>query len=163
MYGTGTIQILEGVVGSLMGSGQIPEAQAMTLWLRAMKEDINYMGKNIENAFVIDVSAAVTATESTIQADVTYMLGFCAASQNLVATVVGLWDVATPTPGTTATGQHGALQLPIGAATTPAVGGVVWFPYEYFGTTCLVSAVAHSNYATAAAASVNVWSVRRDE
>jgi len=163
MYATGTIQILEGVVGSLMGPGRVPEAQAMTNWLRAMKDNINYMGKNIENAFVIDVNAAVTATETTIQAAATYMLGYCAASQNLVATVVELWDVATPTPGTTATGQHGALQLPIGSATAVAVGGVVWFPYEYFGTTCLVSAVAHSDYATAAAATVNVWTVRRDE
>lgn len=164
MYTTGTIQILEGVVGSLLGTGQINEPQALTGWLRAMKENINYMGKNIENAFVIDVLADPDDTEDTIQASDTWLLGFVARSMNTVAEMVEYWDVATPTPGTTATGTQASLYLPAAAATTPAVGGLVYFPFEFFDTTCLVSVCAVSDYATGSGTNLaNVWSVRRDE
>ena len=156
-------QVLEGIVGS-SGSSKLGYPQAMTPWLRAMKECINFNGRFIEDDHVIDVFTDVDEVEQTIQGAATYLYGVMAKSTDDAAQVVQLWDVATPTPGTTQTGQHGTIQLALGAATTPVVGGVVWFPYEYFGTTCLISSTDHADYATAPATdTVTTWSVRRNQ
>ena len=164
MTGIQLVMTLEGIVGNALGVGLQPYAQSLPAWLRAMKEDILFMSRNIEDSFVLDINTDVDETEDTIQAAATYVLGFLAKSVDDAAQVVQLWDVATPTPGTTASGQHGTLQLPAGGATTPAVGGVVWFPYQYFGTTCLVSSTDHADYATGPGTNtVVVYSIRRDE
>ena len=156
-------QVLEGLVGSI-GSSKLGNPQALTLWLKAMKECVNFNGRFIEDDHVIDVTADTDESEDTIQAAATWQYGYFAKSTDDAAQVVQMWDVATPTPGTTQTGQHGTVQLALGAATTPVVGGVVWFPYEYFGTTCLVSSTDHANYATGPGAdTVQVFSVRRNQ
>jgi hypothetical protein len=164
MTGIQLVQVLEGIVGNALGSGQVPYPQSMPAWLRAMKEDVLFMARNIEDDFVLDIFADLDETEETVQAAATYVLGFMARSTDGAAQVVQLWDVAAPVPGTTPTGQHGTLQLPIGGAAAPAVGGVVWFPYQFFGTTCLISSTDHADYATGPDAnSVRGYVVRRDE
>lgn len=164
MTGIQVIQTLEGIVGNAVGAAQVHEPQALNVWLKAMKDNILYMAKMIEDDFVLDIFSDVDETEETIQAAATWLNGFLASSLDTAAQVVQLWDVATPTPGTTATGQHGTLQLPLGSSTTPASGGLVFYPYQYFGTTCLVSSTDHADYATGPGSdTVRVWSVRRDQ
>jgi len=164
MTGIQLVQTLEGIVGNALGSGLQPYAQSLPAWLRAMKENILFMARNIEDSFVLDIFTDLDDSEEVIQEAVTYLLGFLAKSVDTAAQVVQVWDVATPTPGTTLTGHQGTLQLPIGAAATPAVGGVVWFPYQYFGTTALISSTDHADYATGPGGStVAAYSIRRDE
>ena len=164
MTGIQAIMTLEGITGNAIGSGQVPYPSAVPIWLRAMKENILFMARKIEDSFVLDINTDVDDSEDTIQAAATYLLGALARSYDADPNVVQFWDVATPTPGTTATGHQGAIYLPAGSTTAPAVGGVVWFPYEYFGTTCLVSSTTAADYATGPGTSeVLVYSIRRDE
>jgi hypothetical protein len=164
MTGVQLVQILEGITGNALGSGLVNFPQAVPAWLRAMKEDVLFMARNIEDDFILDIFADLDDTEETVQAAQTFVLGFLARSVATVAEVVQMWNVAAPVPGTTATGHQGTVKLPIGAAAAPAVGGVVWFPYQEFATTCLISSTAESDYATGPGANeVRGYVVRRDE
>lgn len=155
--------VAEGLVGSIP-KDQLGEPQSMTCWLRGLKEILFYNARMIEDDHTIDVFADPDETEDTIQAADTWIYGFMAYSTATVALVVQLWDVATPTPGTTATGQHGTLRLGAAAAGTPYAGGVLWAPYQFFDTTSLISSTAHSDYATGSGTNLTrAWTFRRTQ
>lgn len=152
--------LIEGMLSTTTRS-KLGYPQAMTAWLRGAKELINFNARFIEDDHLLDVNTDTDETEDTIQGAETWVYGFMATSIDTAAQVVQMWDVATPTPGTTQTGQHGTLQLALGAATTPVIGGVLWAPYQYFGTTCLISSTDHSDYATGPGANTIVTYVLR--
>jgi hypothetical protein len=160
---TAVNQILEGIVGTL-GKGIVPEGQALTLWLQAMKASVGYTAKFIENDFILDIFADLDDSEETIQAAETWLLGGICRSTDDSAQIVQIWDVATPTPATNQGAAGTALTLEAGAATAPAAAGIVFFPYNHFLTTCLVSSVDHADFATGPGANtVRGWFVRRDQ
>src|SRR3974377_729008 len=93
-------KLVEGIVGYI-GKGVIPEGQAINYWLRSAKDAIQYVGKMIKNDFVVDVSAAMTATAVELKAGSAYPSAALAKSVKTAAVHVDLFNVSTPTPGTT--------------------------------------------------------------
>ena len=155
--------VAEGLVGHFTNN-QLGEPQSLTYWLRGLKEVVGYNARMIEDDHTIDAFSDADQTEDTIQAADTWIYGMVAISTETSAMVVQLWDVATPTPGTTATGHHGSLRLAAAAATTPVAGGVLWYPYEFFDTTSLISSTAHSDYATGSGTNLTqAWTFRRTQ
>ena len=164
-------QMLEGIVGTL-ANNQLASGypQALTFWLRAMKECINFNGRFIEDDHVLGVAATLdgtTGSSTTIKSDQTWAYGMLAISTDTTENVAILANHATFNPGTTALDYMGVIVLPVAAATTPAAGGLVWFPnfnadvaIEAFGT-------ARSDYDTTASTSatnfMNAWVVYRNQ
>lgn len=159
--------VLEGLVGNtIMATGQLNEPQAMTVWLRAMKETVLYNGRMIEDDHVIESAVGIDGTTNgtTINAAASWVYGWIATSTDAQANVALLTNVATFNPGTTALDYHGVLYLPTAAAGTPATAAQIWFPHEYFDVGIYANGVYHSNFDTTAVAStMNCWTVRRNQ
>lgn len=129
--------IMEGVV-STTGQGSQPFGQALTGWLRGMKETINLAARFVENDFLMYYISTTVAAEEPVTADgADTVYGILIRSTEDVIHLVQFWDAADGTaiaPGTTAvaTASYPFLvhQCPAVAATTaPFVQGTVFYPY----------------------------------
>jgi hypothetical protein len=145
-------QIAEGVVGSF-GANMLNYPQSLTFWLRGLKEIVDFNTRKVSSDHTLSVFADADDTEEAVQSDgVLNVYGVLCKTVHAAAVVVQLWDKATGAgnvvPGTTATGQQGTVYLPLGAASTAAVGATLWYPYQYFTTGCQVTATLASDFAT---------------
>ena len=71
-----------------------------------------------------------------------------AVSTDTVEDVAILVNHATFNPGTTALDYMGVIVLPAAAATTPAAGGLVWFPYFHADAAIEAFGANRSDYDT---------------
>lgn len=158
-------QVLEGIVGTL-ANDQLGYPQALTPWLRGMKECINFNGRFIEDDHVLGVAVGVTEATNgtTVKASESWVYGMLATSIDVQANVAILSNVGTFNPGTTALDYHGVVYLQTAAAGTPVAGGLVWYPHEYFDVGVYAHGVQHVDYNGAVvAATMNVWVPYRNQ
>jgi hypothetical protein len=156
-------QVLEGVIGSLP-SGKLGNPQAMNVWLRAMKDNISFNSRFIENDHVLTAVAGIADASDAVKASESWLYGWFATSIDVQANVALTSNVSTFDPGTTALDYHGVIYLATAASTTPTIGGQIWFPFQYFDVGIYGDAVYHSNYdTTAVAATVNGYWVYRNQ
>ena len=154
-------KIAEGIVGYI-GKGIIPEGQSINYWLRAAKEAIQYVAKMVKNDFVVDVSAAMTATPVELKAGAAYPTAALAKNVKTSAVHVDLFNKSSATPGTdTSLYTMAKFYLEAASATTPSVKGQVWLPYLAFTSKYDVTACLASDDATGVtAAEATFWSFR---
>ena len=164
MPGIALVMTLEGIVGNVTGASQLWEPQSIPIWLRAMKENIFYASRNIEDSFVLDIYSDLDDSVEEVQSAPTWVYGFLGKNLQAGAMIIQMWDAAAATPGTTSVGSNSSLYLPLAAATTPTVGGVVTVPYEYFATECQITATTAADWATGSTTNlVSGYVIRRDE
>jgi len=156
-------KMAEGIVSWAVGSGIAADAQSLSFWLRALKENAQYGAKFITNDFVVDMSQAMTATAVEINAAASYVLGAIGWNKKTSAVVIDGFNKSTPTPGTdTSLYTFFKLYLAATSATTaPTINSAVWFPYLYFSSKYDVTACLASDDATGVtAAEAKIWSIR---
>jgi hypothetical protein len=159
------IQTLEGITGNAIGSSFMGYPQAIPAWLRAMKENVLFMARNIEDSFVLDIFEDLTPTEETIGSGPVYLLGGLGTSIDTAACEIIIANDASITPPGDAITTLVNLYLPIATATTPQFLGFVFFPYQLFATECAIfgAKAADGTTTPGTAGELKAWTVRRDE